>query len=619
MRRITKKDISLISILRLIKVFIKFRTHENSMLLRKFIKDYYSIDTELPDDFYELLKFQMNSNNYLALLNTFATQNIYSLISYLKHNQEDTSEFEEVMTPLQYYQTPQRYINRIMELLKKIEYKNNSSDLSKSIKDEDIWLLKRNPSFEESECRKLAYKMYLSIGLDNTLELLQGRYGEIDYEKIHFLFSNLNTKAELSESEKQAFKGFLFDNKKDINNTTHQMLNGRFKELFLNFDYFYNNIKCFIQKLGTKMPRDKVRALLKERYIPRDITTPEITGDIFEDMLSSYYCKYESLSTPEQEVYQKNCDIYNEFLKKKHQSSIPQLEIQTKNGFLCEAIRLNDPRNLVLGYRSGNCFRINGDASTLFRNFLKSEHMRLLSISTPENKDYAMMLLMRNGNVLIGQGIEVSERAPSDIKGKKLYDACREALKEMMDYMNSNGDEIVATIIGRSNSNVANYNNQVLPFLVSPILENSNNYYNGIYNYQCLLDISEGKTLHDIKLYTPDTRYFDQREPILRRTKHSYEEGDDYREIEKRLMTLRFARLQSNHNPDFYQTLITNSELYTCCNNDWYITLFEDGTIDGFISNSNDNRAKDEYNTELAKIYQKYRKMDIKKPSLPKT
>ena len=77
------------------------------------------------------------------------------------------------------------------------------------------------------------------------------------------------------------------------------------------------------------------------------------------------------------------------------------------------------------------------------------------------------------------------------------------ALKEIMDYMNSNGDEIVATVIGRTNSNVSEYNNQILPFLINPILENTNNYYNGIDNYQCLLDIKSGKTLHDIKLYNP--------------------------------------------------------------------------------------------------------------------
>ena len=87
----------------------------------------------------------------------------------------------------------------------------------------------------------------------------------------------------------------------------------------------------------------------------------------------------------------------------------------------------------------------------------------------------------------------------------------------MMEYANSNNDEIVATIIGSSNSNVSSYNNNILPFLVSPILESTNTFYNGIYNYQCLLDIMPSKTLYDIKLYKPEKRYLDERESIFTR------------------------------------------------------------------------------------------------------
>lgn len=602
-KSLVTKDLSLIRVLDLFNICIKMKNEDNIENIKLFIKEYYFLEEDMPDDFYELLLNRLIGDDVWSLVKIFIDRNIYLLISYLKYNGENVTNLKEFLTPLQYYIIPKKYINRIIKMLKELEVVSEDTDLSLLLKDEWIWKLKKSPCFSEMEYKFVAYKMYISIGWNNSLEFLSKRYGEIDYEKVYFLFSKLLTMKKMDTNEEQIFNNFLFDNKKDFNNVIRQMLSGNFKELFLNFDYFYNNFRYFVSKLGTKMSKDKVKLLLEERYLTQNVLVPEITADILEDMVSSYYCKYEVLNTPEQDIYKKNFAVYDDFLRQKYKSSIPMIEPINSEMFFAEVISLSDPRNLVLGYRAGNCFRINGEAAVLFRNFLQSDHMRLLSISTLENKDFAMMLIMRNGNVLIGQGIEISKWAPLSIQGKKLYNICREVLKEMMDYMNSVGDEIVATIIGRSNANVSDYNNQVLPFLIKPILENYNNYYNGIDNYQCLLDITKGKSLQDIKLYEPTMRYFDRRSPILRRTCNMRNLDDDYMEVEKRLISLRFLRVQNTMGFEFYQNLLKHKELYSCCNRDWYITLFDDGTIDSFIL-TNDERAKAEYDSELEKIQQ---------------
>lgn len=609
-KKIASKKLSLISILKLFNILIKLDREESIRYIELFIKEYYYLEEEIPKEFYELIINQINNDKYLSLYNTLIERNLYLLISYLKYNSEDVSELEDVITPLQYYNIPKRYINHIIEKLKSLEIKNNDSNLDNIVKDEALWLLKKLPHFNSQEYMNIAYKIYLSIGLNNGLELLDNKYGLVDYEKIHFLFLELNVKDGLNEEYQEIFCNFLFENKRDYNNVFRKILRGEFIELFLNFDYFYNNFIYFIDILGINLSRDKVRLLIKDRFLTHSAVVPQITRDILDDMLSSYYCKYEYLDISREEVYSKNIDIYNKYLKNKYRSSIPMIEINTNSQFYCDVLSLDDPRNLVLGYRSSNCFRINGDASILFHNFLKSEHMRLVSISTKENKDYAMMLVMRNGNVLIGQGIEVSKRVSSNVKGKKLYDTCRLVLKEMMDYMNSNGDEIVATIIGCSNENVSEYNNQILPFLVNPILDINSNYYNGIYNYQCLLDLYDRRNLSDIKLYVPSIRYLDKRESVLRRYNSIYD--NNYMEIEKRLISLRFLRSQKEGNYQFYNKLSNHRELYTCCNKDWYITLFDDETIDGFVV-ENDERAKEEYDLELEKIKQYILKNSSKK------
>jgi len=609
-RNISSKKLSLINILRLFNIFIKLDKKDSLEYMKIFVRENYSLDEDMPDDFYELIINKINNNKVLSLFYILTERDIYLLISYLKYNCEDVSMLKDIITPLQYYISPKKHINHIMEKLMELEKKNDDGILSDKIKDELLWKLKRIPHYQIDEYINIAYKMYLSIGLDNGLELLDDKYGKIDYEKIYFLFLNLEVNNKLNLEYQDAFCKFIFENKKDYNNIIRQMLRGEFSELFLNFDYFYNNFDYFVDRLGIKMSKDRVKSLIKDRFLTSSPECPKMTGDIIMDMISSYYCKYEYRDIDEGDIYKKNMEVYNKYLRDKYKSSIPEISAISNDKFKCEVLSLSDPRNLVMGYRSGNCFRINGEAATLFHNFLKSEHMRLVSVSTLENKDYAMMLVMRNGNVLIGQGIEVSKWAPSNIKGKELYDTCRLILKNMMDYMNQNGDDIVATIIGSSNENVSLYNNQRLPFLINPILDGNGNYYNGIYNYQCLLDLYNGKRLNDIKLYIPMVRYLDKRESVLRRYGHNYDLN--YRKMEKRLSALRFTRMQKEGNLDFYTQLFERREVYACCNKDWYLILFDDGTVDGFIS-GDDERAKEEYNVEFAKIQQK--KLGSKKKS----
>lgn len=602
------KEMNVITFLKLRNILCKAHTTNVINYIKEFVDEYYQLIEDMPEEFYESIVYHIINDKRLLMFRILQNRNVYALISYLKYGTEDIYDIEEI-TPLQYYSIPKKHINRLVELLKTISDKAANHPIDLIVEDEMLWKLRRRPSYTDDEYIIVAYKMYLSVGLDNSIELLASKFGDVDYEKIHYLFTNIDVKKGLSDDISKLYVDFLFDNKKSSSNIMRQVLDGRFKNLFLNFNYFYEQFSNFLQKLGSKMPQSKVDVLLSERFLTKDVTNPNITGDIFADMVSSYYNRYDLLDTSEEEIHKRNLELYNEFLRNKYVSSIPMINLHYQE-YLCETLKMSDSRNLVLGYRAGNCFRFNGEASILFRNFLKSNHMRLISISTQEYKDFAMVLVMRNGNCLIAQGIETSKWVPSEIKGESLYDACRTVLKQMMDYANSCGDNIVATIIGSSNTNVSSYNNNILPFLITPILENGGNYYNGIYNYQCLMDLKESCSLRDIKLYEPQVSYLDDREQIMRRQKSDY---NNHLEIEKRLIALRFLRTRSEDIFAFYHRLSEHTELLTSCNTDWYITLFDDGTIDGFIC-SDDSRAQDEYEQEMNRIkeYLSKRKMNIK-------
>ena len=582
---------NMLSVIPLFNIFMKLKKKNKIAYVQLFLHEYYGVED---DKLTDLFLYHLNTPSYMILFRVIMSRNIFSLISYLKYNDEQINYFEDELSPKQYLTISKRHINHLKSMLYEIPFEHKSDYLIDTME----WALRKRAIYEDTSFTLIAYKMYIAFGYENCVDILNHKYGDLDYEMLYYLVVNLDTK----NGSKPLLRKLLFENKKDCNNLFKQMLNGNFQDLFIHFAYFYNEFEYFINRLGTKMNKEKISALFQGRYIPSHVEAASITGDVFNDMIESYQHRYDLLDADEEKIIEINIDIYNSYLKTKYASSIPQIDIVLDNEYISEILDLSDSRNLVMGYRAGNCFRINGDAAILFRQFLKSEHMRLVSISTLEHKDFAMMLVQRNGNILIAQGIEVSKYAPKGILGRELYETCRSTLKQMMEYMNDNGDNIVGTIIGATNEHVTKYNHDVLPFLVTPILEYSGSYYNGVYNYQCLLDLKTGCNINSMKSYIPVTRYFDKRPTVKRRTGSNY--MGDFFSLEKTIIGLRYQRMKVQGIEELQKSLSYVGELSCSCNKDWYLILYKDGTIDGFID-SNDPRAQEEYDKELS-AFQSY-------------
>lgn len=599
--KLSKKKLNVFDVVLLYRLLLTI-PYDDVTFVKLFLDNYYNISS-MPLNFYQMFLYCVHSNQYKQLFDILLSKNIYTLIDFLKHDNISVLDTEDILDPKDYFELPNKHIRNILELLINLEIRNNQIPFKKLMKDNPQWLLKRPSRNTLEEYKMLAIKMFYSIGLDNAIDVLSGKYGTIDYEMIYYLFSNLDIKKSTKENH-DILQEFLFNNKKDSNNTFRLMLEGRLTELFINFDYFYNSLDYFVSKLGTKFSTEKVTILLQERFLSPILENPEVSGDILKDMVSSYRHKYD-ITDSEAEILEKNMRAYNSKLKKKTKSSIISTDIPIIDDFIFELIPLNDVRNLVMGYRAGNCFRINGEAFVLFSNFLSNPHMRILSISTKEYKDFGMVLLMRNGNVLIAQGIELSKRMPDQISKERIYNATRKALKYIMVQMNKEDDEIVASIIGLSNANTTNYNHSPLPFIINPIIDNEHQFYNGIENYQGLLDLKEGKTLNDIKLFSPQKFYYENSDKILRRSGKDYSDII-YREIEKILISLRYAKFKITPEEEmiyYYSELAKKTEVYTVCTLSWYISVFTDGSIDSFNSSDNPD-VIEQYNNELKKITQ---------------
>ena len=544
-------------------------------------------DGLMNDTFYQLVLDRINKSD-LKFINVLRTCDIYKIINYLK----EIDTYIDDMNPVDYFNIPTRYIKKIVEKLDQLEEVNT---LNYSLKDEPIILLARTGDRTIEEVYTIACKLYLTIGLDNTLELLNGYYGDVSYQTIFHMFNEID----ISDDDLNSiFVNFLFSNKKDDNNVMRKILGGKANGLFLNFSYFRDNLAKYISILGESMALSKVLLLLKDRFITSDPFHPNITRDISSDMVSSYKNKYEYSMDSDADIKSANINFYKENIMGNYISD---------GELYCETLSRNDPKLLVIGYRTNNCFRMNGDAFILFKKAIKSKHMRVLVISTKFKKDIAMVLLGRNGNVLIGQGIEISVSFRDKEYRERIYNIIKKFMKELMDEMNKNDDEIVATVIGNSNANVMEFNSSVLPFIITSIIDNSlnDNYYNGFNHYQYLLDLYDNKTLRDIKLYTPSKEYYGARKSV------SYFKGK-YLNIEAERIIFSIS-CQANTQIRRINSLSKHDMVEIYYNDDWYVIVLDNGEIESACLDY-DERARYEYNACLDNLKIK---LDVKKRYRP--
>ena len=562
--------------------FILLKSHDKINTIKSLFSD------TMNDTFYQVVLDRINKSD-LNFIKVLRANNIYQIINYLK----GIETYVDDINPLEYFNIPTKYIKNISKCLDQLEEVNFLND---SLENEAIILLARTGDRTIEEVYTIACKLYLSIGLDNTLELLNGYYGEVSYQTIFHMFNEID----INDDELNSiFVNFLFSNKKDDNNVMRKILGGKANDLFLNFSYFRDNLTKYISILGESMALSKVLLLLKDRFITSDPFHPNITRDISSDMVSSYKNKYEYSMDSDADIKSANINFYKENIMCNYISSIPDCMV-TDGDLCCETISRNDPKLLVIGYRTNNCFRMNGDAFILFKKAIKCKHMRVLVISTKEKKDIAMVLLGRNGNVLIGQGIEISVSFRNKEYREKIYNITKKFMKELMNEMNRNGDEIVATVIGNSNANVMEFNSSLLPFRITPIIDNSlnDNYYNGFNHYQYLLDLYDNKTLRDIKLYTPSKEYYGARKSV------SYFHGK-YLNIEAEKIIFSIS-CQANTQISRITNLSKHDMVEIYYNDDWYVIVLDNGEIESACLDY-DERARCEYNACLDSLRNKVR------------
>lgn len=573
-----------------IKKDIRSLTSEEEIhYVAKLLANYYQFDDELSDDFYRFILLKIKHKN----LSFLECKNIFQLIDEYKGFSLSIDGLDRIITSKQYLDVPIRHINKLEELLQNKLYTCPKNKLDELYENEDLYQLSRQTGFLDIECIYLAYKLYLSIGFNHSLDLLQNKFGGISFATLFYLFYSIDVRK--ISIPAQELMAFLFGGEKE-NSVMFSILNGKNKNLYLNFSYFYENFFYYYKILQGNLSKKRVEELLQDRFLTFEPVYPNVRRDVVNDMISSFSNKFGYQYT-DKEIKDIHFHYFEDNMFQLISSSIPQIQVEAHD-LQAHVLAKNDSKILVMGYRANNCFRLNGDASVLFSKTIKSKDFRLVSISSSKDNDIAMMLVHRNGNALIAQGIEISKSYQDYENRKKIYQICSEMLKALMQKMNSLGDEIIVSVIGCSNRNVTDFNSNVLPFRISPVFEGDpfQNFYNGFQFPQCLVSLKSNSTFQDIKLFSPNQEYFDKREEVLCLKSHDYSYVRNL--VNQRLMAISYFANTQKQRIRMQSTHVTK-EIY--CNSDWYLIVFEDGEIEGTYL-ENDPRAKEEYEFYLFQV-----------------
>ena len=363
----------------------------------------------------------------------------------------------------------------------------------------------------ENNLYKLAINIYMTIGYERAVDLLttnpQKNYGVVDENILNEMFNNINLYDTLFEEKGNGYVpklneqliNIIFGKNNKIKNTPIRNFLNNYsdkeeeinrnierlkKDLSLtpeeretkiseyqkqletykdNIKEFFKNIgKCFIEwdiieeefikkqnksKLELKINISSILDILKNiKSIRGDLDDVRdaklIESDVFE------YVGYDTQYTTDPERAPLRAVTLSRQMEDKYIKKIPNISI-SKGKYTIRVYHPQDRRLLSAGYRSGCCFRPNGNAdnmgenNSLLRYCATNEYGGGVEIVDNEGNTIMFSPLLRNGNVLMIHSIETTHSPiPSE---------CNELLKEfadkVIDESTKNGDNISYVVI----------------------------------------------------------------------------------------------------------------------------------------------------------------------------
>lgn len=455
-------------------------------------------------------------------------------------------------------------------------------------------LFQKSEGFSEKSAVALSYKLYMIFGYENTIDLLNSKFGPIDHITLSKLLSSCNVqKVEFEKSGNayepiinKEFINFLIGDKKDNNTTLKRMLRGEIDIIKDEFANFYNNFRRFQIAIGDKIHLNKLLPLLEENPFMLLPDEYKLTKDIINNVIKSYKHSdvlpdNQTLKVDEKKCILTACEFYHQNLESRVTSSIPRVYGKTENNYSYEVLKLDDPIIMTLGYQTGCCFRLDGGSSEFLEYCSKSPYARVIVVKNENNEICGMIPIIRNGNVINGNSIEKNSKG----EPFKIYQALKCAYNDILEFSSSYEKEpIVACLVTNLHSNcfsTRRIKKNIYP--ISPV-----KFYTNYEGSTYIVSSKDGITESDFQLYTPDSLYYDARPDIL---VYHWNMNDDKlkKAADTRVKSILYKLEENTEN-----TFITR---YIACSEDWFIK-FDGFGIKGKCLDK-DPRAIEEYNAVM--------------------
>ena len=292
------------------------------------------------------------------------------------------------------------------------------------------------------------YKMYIIFGKQRTIELIEGKYGEISLDNLKIIMNNVDIdnyqiiqmNAEPNYDKYQAaLINFLFaSGANDINANIKKILSGEISAEQIPLTRLINEWKLYYDFLGGNVTvSDLINLMDTLTEIPilpneKEIAnTIKLAGIEYKEKIAITYAK----------------------MQKRTKSQIPK--VKGKAGkYEYELLDLVDPIQMNVGYYTDCCFTYGGVSENSLMHACTNEDSRIFVIKQ-NGKVVAQSWVWRNGNTVCFDNIEVygvSERAGS--KFWHVYEQASNEILEISQTCESEDKKIQLVTIGKGYTDI---------------------------------------------------------------------------------------------------------------------------------------------------------------------
>lgn len=349
----------------------------------------------------------------------------------------------------------------------------------------------------EEDVLKIAINIYLLLGFEISIDLLNNKYGNISDNVLKHMFNKVNISDVTFMMDGNKYEpiinkeliSIIFGDNYKLDNTPIKFYLNNYQTKRNISEEYINSVKLFFNvNFGISFEKWN---LIKEEYVRKQSNSKldtRLNIKTINDLIN-YINKIRPLLTNSSDIALKNSDVMkyagidNQYvldyklvpsrivtlsrnMDKVKNKTIPDIELSLDNLHL-KTLHPQDRNMLSLGYKSGDCFRPMGVAdnfgngASILEYVTSTKYATCIQISDENDNFIAFTPVYRNGNVLLINSIE----GPTLDNGLviKIYKLLSMYANEVINITNSNNDSINYVLI---TSDGNNFKKEIMPLKI---------------------------------------------------------------------------------------------------------------------------------------------------------